>query len=110
MVQNLHDSKKPEQQSARTMNSEQFTCIVEAIVEGKYSWACVLILRFAGYNPAHYIPYRTYKRLLKENRRKQKVDVCKPDSDWSSAATEKNCSLQVMRHPALPETKEPSRT
>lgn len=49
------------------MTQEQFNRVVEAIVEGKYSWACVLILRFAGYNPLHYIPYRTYKRLLKEN-------------------------------------------
>jgi hypothetical protein len=50
------------------MNPEQFERVVTAILEGKYSWACVLILRFAGYNPAHYIPYRTYKRLIKSNR------------------------------------------
>ncbi len=49
------------------MNPEQFNQIVEAILAGKYSWACVLILRFTGYNPLHYIPYRTYNRLLKEN-------------------------------------------
>ena len=49
------------------MDSEQFTQIVAAILEGKYSWACVLILRFAGYNPLNYIPYRTYNRLMKEN-------------------------------------------
>ena len=51
------------------MNPEQFDQIVEAILGGKYSWACVLLLRFAGYNPLHYIPYRTYNRLLKENSR-----------------------------------------
>lgn len=51
----------------RAMNPEQFNQVVEAILDGKYSWACVLILRFAGYNPLHYIPYRTYNRLLKEN-------------------------------------------
>ncbi|WP_416665923.1 HetP family heterocyst commitment protein [Egbenema bharatensis] len=56
------------------MDLEQFDCIVKAIVEGKYSWACVLILRFAGYNPAHYIPYRTYKRLIKENRRSKTIE------------------------------------
>ena len=50
------------------MTNEQFTQVVEAILEGKYSWACVLILRFAGYNPLHYIPYRTYNRLLKDNQ------------------------------------------
>ena len=51
----------------KVMNSEQFTEVVVAIHEGKYSWACVLILRFAGYNPLHYIPYRTYNRLMKGN-------------------------------------------
>lgn len=51
----------------KAMTPEQFTQIVEAILDGKYSWACVLILRFAGYNPLHYIPYRTYNRLMKEN-------------------------------------------
>ncbi|WP_181357776.1 HetP family heterocyst commitment protein [Stenomitos frigidus] len=51
----------------RVMTPEQFNQIVEAILEGKYSWACVLILRFAGYNPLHYIPYRTYNRLTKDN-------------------------------------------
>ncbi|MBD2449106.1 HetP family heterocyst commitment protein [Nostoc sp. FACHB-152] len=49
------------------INPQQFDQIVEAILAGKYSWACVLILRVAGYNPLHYIPYRTYNRLLKEN-------------------------------------------
>lgn len=48
------------------MTEEQFTQVVDAIVSGKYSWACVLILRFAGYNPLHYIPYRTYNRLMKD--------------------------------------------
>jgi hypothetical protein len=51
----------------KAMTTEQFNQVVDAILEGKYSWACVLILRFAGYNPLHYIPYRTYNRLMKEN-------------------------------------------
>lgn len=51
----------------KAMSTEQFTQIVDAILAGKYSWACVLLLRFSGYNPLHYIPYRTYNRLLKEN-------------------------------------------
>jgi hypothetical protein len=49
------------------INPEQLDQVVEAILAGKYSWACVLMLRFSGYNPLHYIPYRTYNRLLKEN-------------------------------------------
>lgn len=52
----------------KVMSPEQFTQIIEAILEGKYSWACLLILRFAGYNPLHYIPYRTYNRLTKDHR------------------------------------------
>jgi len=53
----------------KTISPEQFTQIVGAILEGKYSWACVLLLRFVGYNPLHYIPYRTYNRLVKESCR-----------------------------------------
>ncbi|WP_199246145.1 HetP family heterocyst commitment protein [[Phormidium] sp. ETS-05] len=52
----------------RIMTTEQFDLVVDAILAGKYSWACVLILRFGGYNPLHYIPYRTYNRLMKESR------------------------------------------
>ncbi len=65
MYQNLNysDSKLD-----RVMTDEQFNQIVEAIISGKYSWACLLILRFSGYNPLHYIPYRTYNRLMKINR------------------------------------------
>ena len=48
-------------------DSEKLAPIIEAIIEGKYSWACVLLLRSIGYNPLHYIPYRTYNRLVKEN-------------------------------------------
>ncbi len=47
---------------------EQFNPIIEAIADGRYSWACVLILRCIDYNPIHYIPQRTYSRLIKENR------------------------------------------
>lgn len=49
------------------MLPEKLDQIVDAIVDGKYSWACVLLLRSNGLNPLHYIPYRTYNRLLKEN-------------------------------------------
>ncbi|MCU0518835.1 MAG: HetP family heterocyst commitment protein [Oscillatoria sp. Prado101] len=56
-------SKKVE----KSISAEQVQQIVGAIQEHKYSWACVLMLRCAGYNPLQYIPYRTYNRLLKEN-------------------------------------------
>jgi hypothetical protein len=68
----------------KAMTAEQFTQVVEAILEGKYSWACVLILRFAGYNPLHYIPYRTYNRLMKDHcqnsrRKMDSVEIEPPD-------------------------------
>lgn len=53
------------------MNKKQVEEVVKAILARKYSWACVLILRFHGYDPVDYIPYRTYIRLLKENYRVQ---------------------------------------
>ncbi|QOV21480.1 HetP family heterocyst commitment protein [Anabaenopsis elenkinii CCIBt3563] len=58
---------------SKPMNPQQFDQIVEAILAGKYSWACVLMLRIVGYNPLHYIPYRTYNRLLKENTGNQNI-------------------------------------
>lgn len=51
----------------RLTNPEHLNQVIAAIIDGKYSWACVLLLRIAGYNPLQYIPYRTYNRLLKEN-------------------------------------------
>lgn len=51
----------------KALTPEQLNQIVEAIADGRYSWACVLILRFVGYNPLHFIPQRTYSRLMKEN-------------------------------------------
>jgi hypothetical protein len=69
----------------KAMSTEQFTQVVDAILDGKYSWACVLILRFAGYNPLHYIPYRTYNRLMKENPRSGKSV---PQSKFSSKQKE----------------------
>jgi hypothetical protein len=54
----------------RSMQPEKFDQVVEAIASGKYSWACVLMLRFAGYNPLHYIPYSTYNRIVKDGEAK----------------------------------------
>lgn len=59
---------------ATVMTMEQLDQVVDAILAGKYSWACLLILRFVGYNPMHYIPYRTYNRLVKEN-----LQSCHPE-------------------------------
>ncbi|MEH1956105.1 HetP family heterocyst commitment protein [Nostoc sp.] len=51
----------------RKINNEQIEQISKTILAGKYSWACVLILQFAGYNPMDYIPYSTYNRNRKKN-------------------------------------------
>lgn len=64
----------------KTINREQLDQVVEAILAGKYSWACVLMLRFAGYNPLHYIPYRTYNRLIKENTQVRKASQQRNDN------------------------------
>lgn len=66
--------KASESKLDRVMESQQFDRIVEAILAGKYSWACVLILRYAGYNPLHYIPYRTYNRLMKNNSQRTSLN------------------------------------
>jgi hypothetical protein len=52
-------------QTPKKINTEQVEQIIKAIIGGKYSWACFLMLRFTGCDPIKYIPYRTYIRLLK---------------------------------------------
>jgi hypothetical protein len=72
--QNMSQTNKnlPESVSIeRMMQAEYFNQIIVAILEAKYSWACVLILRFSGCNPVDYIPSRTYRRLCNEQRSKQ---------------------------------------
>jgi anthranilate/para-aminobenzoate synthase component I len=72
----------------KPVHPEQFDQVVEAILAGKYSWACVLMLRFAGYNPLHYIPYRTYNRLLKDNS--QGKANSQKDNNGAAPASEKS--------------------
>lgn len=76
-------------QRDKAMSEEQFNQVIDAILAGKYSWACVLILRFAGYNPLHYIPYRTYNRLVKDNERGQKKQTPTPVSPQCDRARQK---------------------
>jgi hypothetical protein len=63
-----HSKNRANLQSGRIMAPEQMTQVIEAIVDGKYSWACVLMLNSIGYNPIDYIPYRTYARIIKDNK------------------------------------------
>ena len=86
----------------KAMNPEQFTQIVEAILAGKYSWACVLLLRFAGYNPLHYIPYRTYNRLIKEHSQVGRVGkhetpilIASNQHSGSNGTSSQNCLSKI---------------
>lgn len=81
---------------AKTMSEEQFEQILDAILSGKYSWACVLILRFAGYNPLHYIPYRTYNRLTKDNNSKRQSSS-NPVPVQSSPKTKTSANVTQIR-------------
>jgi hypothetical protein len=63
----INHAKNSPPPSSRAVTPEQLNQMLEAIVDGKYSWACILMLRSVGYNPLDYIPYRTYARIMKEN-------------------------------------------
>jgi hypothetical protein len=65
---------------------EQLDEIISAILSGKYSWACFLLLRCTGYNPLDYIPYRTSNRLLKENSQISKSNKSETKSAMSKIA------------------------
>lgn len=60
------------------MSKPDFDEVIEAILDGKYSWACVLFLYGEGHNPLQYIPYRTYHRLMKSNR--NQTSISKPST------------------------------
>jgi hypothetical protein len=80
------------QNMTRAMTEDQFCQVVDAILNGKYSWACLLILQFSGYNPLHYIPYRTYNRLMKDNSRPRK------DMRQQGESKEQNLTLGNLPH------------
>ncbi|MEM9924967.1 MAG: HetP family heterocyst commitment protein [Cyanobacteria bacterium P01_D01_bin.50] len=71
------------------MNNKQIEEVIKAILARKYSWACALILRFHGYDPLDYIPYRTYIRLLKENYQKANKDTKEKYVDFHNLQSKK---------------------
>lgn len=94
MYRNYHSDS----QSTKIMTEEQFERVVDAISSGKYSWACLLILRFAGYNPLHYIPHRTYNRLMKsyrENKLEQAEKIPVGDLDLHKSGKSKKYSQRL---------------
>ena len=70
---------------------EQLDEIISAILAGKYSWACFLLLRCVGHNPLDYIPYRTSNRLLKENSQ-----ISKPSKPETKSALGKIADLDYL--------------
>jgi len=71
----------------KAMTEQQFEEVVSAILDGKYSLACMLILEFAGYNPLYYFPRRTFTRLKKEHKRKDIDSTEKANSSFSKQDT-----------------------
>lgn len=61
--------KKTDDDVTVTISKKAVEDFIEAVIFGKYSWACVIIFKSLGYNPLDYIPYRTYNRLLKESKK-----------------------------------------
>jgi hypothetical protein len=55
------------QAAERQLKSEEMDQILSAILSGKYSWACALMLQFTGHEPLNYLPQRTYTRIMREN-------------------------------------------
>lgn len=82
----------------KIMTQEQFELVVDAILAGKYSWACVLILRFGGYNPLHYIPYRTYNRLMKQQRQGRQESGHRTKDESSDPAQDREDNSQDTNH------------
>jgi hypothetical protein len=56
------------QQSPSAISEEKMEEIIDSILQGKYSSACLLLLEETGHDPLHYIPYRTYNRLQKQRQ------------------------------------------
>ncbi|MEG4224633.1 HetP family heterocyst commitment protein [Microcoleus sp. N9_B2] len=99
MNSQFHHSANPSQIGIKP---EQLDEIISAILAGKYSWACFLLLRCTGYNPLDYIPYRTSNRLLKENSQisKSSKSETKPalgkiaDLDYVEVVREKRAGVR----------------
>ncbi len=56
------------QLEAHQLEAEKMDEIIDFILQGKYSSACLLLLESTGQDPLHYIPYRTYNRLQKQRQ------------------------------------------
>ena len=64
----LDDFSATPDSSDHQLQAEKMDEIVDFILQGKYSSACLLLLESTGQDPLHYIPYRTYNRLQKQRQ------------------------------------------
>ena len=61
-------------QSGTTISEDKMEIIIDAILEGRYSYACLMTLEATGHEPTQYIPYRTYNRLQKQRQASYRHD------------------------------------
>lgn len=70
------------------INRDTLESIIDAILDGKYSYACLMTLEATGHDPLQYIPYRTYNRLQKQRQARYRAAACqKPASKVSSISS-----------------------
>lgn len=96
--QNSTNKRAINEEGIKVICPEQFTQIIASILDGKYSWACLLLLRFSGYNPLDYIPYRTYNRLIKENCQPVRELRCETVSKDKSSRPFENRLNSISSH------------
>lgn len=73
----------------KILKYSQIQEILKAIIQGKYSWACVLFLKFSGYDPLEYIPADTYQQLMADNSNTP------PDSEYQNNQKGVNHKIKI---------------
>ncbi len=63
----IQENFEQNQELDKIFKDAQFQQIIKAIILGKYAWACVLFLHFAGCDPLDYIPHEIYSQLIQDN-------------------------------------------
>lgn len=70
----IPESSKQLGQASKEISEDKMDVIIDAILEGKYSYACLMTLEATGHEPTQYIPYRTYNRLQKQRQANYRRD------------------------------------
>lgn len=74
-------NQQPSSLPSTTISADKMAIIIDAILEGRYSYACLMTLEATGYEPMQYIPYRTYNRLQKQRQ----ANYCRANHGQSTA-------------------------